>query len=115
MSDVVRLDDVRRKKVVRLDDVRRKREGEPARFSEPEARRLVAAGYKYTAMGLVEDVSRATTDEGDESIAIIGHGGRLIFCIAKLRDGTYSMCDGDGLTVVETRSLDVVLKLLGVD
>ena len=100
--------------VVRLDDVRRKREGKPARFNESEASRLVAAGYKYTAMGLVEDVSRTTTDEGDESIAIIGHGGRLILCIGKLRDGTYYVCNQDLQKVVETRSLDMVLKLLGV-
>ncbi len=115
MSDVVRLDDVRRK-VVRLDDVRRKRERQEkaARFTGPEASRLVAAGYKYTALGFVEDVSRATTDEGDESITIVGHGGRLIRCIEKMRDGSYCVYDGDLQTVLKTRSIDVVLKFLGV-
>ena len=62
----------------------------------------------------MEHVNRATTDERDESIAITGHGGRLIRCIAKMRDGTYCVYDGDLQTVLKTRSLDEVLKLLGV-
>ncbi len=115
MSDVVRLDDVRRK-VVRLDDVRRKRERQEkaARFTGPEASRLVAAGYKYKALGFVEHVSRATTDEGDESIAIIGPDGHLLRCIAKMRDGSYCVYDRGLKTVLKTRSIDEVLKLLGV-
>ena len=102
--------------VVDLQEVRRKREQEarPAHFSEPESSRLVAAGCKYNALGFGEHVNRATTDEGDESIAIVGHDGRLIRCIAKMRDGSYCVYDGDGLTVLKTRSLDEVLRVLGV-
>ena len=66
-------------------------------------------------MGFVEDVNLVATDEGDESIAIVGHGGRLIRCIEKMRTGAYLVYDGDGQKVLETRSLDEVLKLLGVD
>ena len=100
--------------VVDLQEARRKRETKPARFMTVARSRLFAAGYKYTALGFVEHVNLATTDEGDESIAIIGPGGKLLRCIAKMRDGSYCVYDGDGQTVLETRSLDEVLKLLGV-